>query len=98
MKKLWAAALVVMCQNVAAEPSPAIPLDQAKLAEIDRTFVCPESLPTFEAKEASLKQFLGQVGALGPVTVSEMIDLRMRLLTKHGCTETLRKIHENAVK
>jgi hypothetical protein len=96
MKMVWAVAFAVVCQIVAAESSAAAPFDQAKLAEIDRTFVCPESLPNFQAKEASLKQFISQVSALGPVTVSEMIDLRMRLLAKHSCTETLQRIHDKA--
>lgn len=66
---------------------------QAKLAQIDRTFVCPESLPSDSARQAALQLFLEQVSAVEPnLTVANIITYRVSLLRKHRCAQTLANI------
>jgi hypothetical protein len=78
-----------------ALPAHAEP-DKTKLAEIDRTFTCPETLPDAAAKQNALKQFVSQVGAAWPeVTIAQFTTFRMTLLEKHGCTQTLEAIRQH---
>jgi hypothetical protein len=69
---------------------------QDKLDQIDRTFVCPESLPSDEARQDATKLFVEQVQAADPnATIKSLVEYRMSLLAKHGCVETLKNIHES---
>jgi len=73
-----------------ALPAYAQSADKEKLAEVDRNFVCPESLPTDAARQEAVKQYLLAVGAAWPnATVNDMIAFRVTLLNKHNCTKTL---------
>jgi hypothetical protein len=66
---------------------------QRKLDQIDRTFVCPERLPSDEAREDAVKLFIAQVQAAEPnLTVRDLIAYRQALLVKHKCTATLANI------
>lgn len=66
---------------------------QNKLAQIDRTFVCPEDLPTDQARQDAVKLFLEQVAAVQPkVTLREITEYRVSLLKKHQCSQTLANI------
>lgn len=66
---------------------------QQKLAQIDRTFICPEDLPSDEARNSAVKLFLEQLAAVEPnITVSELGEYRMSLLKKHECRQTLANI------
>jgi hypothetical protein len=66
---------------------------QQKLAQIDRTFVCPESLPSDEARTDALKLFVEQVAAVQPiVTVKQLTEYRDAVLRKHQCRATLAQI------
>jgi hypothetical protein len=68
---------------------------QSELAQVDRTFICPESLPSDEARLDAAKLFVEQVAAIEPhLTIGELIGYRLTLLRKHGCTQTLRYIGE----
>ena len=82
--------LVTVALPARAEP------DKAKLAEIDRTFVCPETLPDGAAKQNALRQFVSQVGDAWPeVTIAQFTSFRMTVLEKHGCTQTLESIRQH---
>jgi hypothetical protein len=70
---------------------------QKSLAQIDRTFVCPEDLPSDEARDTALKLFLQQVAAIEPkTTVGDMISYRVSLLKKHQCRQTLANLAQSA--
>jgi len=61
-----------------------------RLAQIDRTFVCPESLPNDAAREAAVRLFTEQVAAINPhVTIRQIVSYRFALLRRHGCSHTL---------
>ncbi len=77
-----------------ALPAHAEP-DKAKLAEVDRTFTCPETLPDGAAKQTALRQFVSQVAAAWPdATIAQFTAFRMTVLEKHGCTQTLEAIRQ----
>jgi hypothetical protein len=60
---------------------------------IDRTFVCPESLPDDEARNDALKLFLAEVAAVQPtITVKQLTEFRVAMLRKHQCRATLANI------
>jgi len=81
---------------LAATPAHAQSADKEKLDQIDRSFVCPESLPDVKAKEASLDQFIKQVTAAWPgVTVAQFTAFRMALLERHECKQTLESIRRH---
>jgi hypothetical protein len=68
---------------------------QRRLAQIDSTFVCPESLPNDVARGDAVKLFLDQVTAVEPnLTLADLVSYRMTLLRKHNCTATLHNIGE----
>jgi hypothetical protein len=81
---------VLLVGNTAAYAQLAV---QQKLAQIDRTFVCPESLPSNEARNDALKLFLEELTAAQPtVTVKQLIEFRVAMLRKHRCRATLANI------
>ena len=84
------AALALLAGNAAAHAQPSV---QQKLAQIDRTFVCPESLPSDEARKDALKLFLEEVAAVQPTTtVKQITEFRVAMLRKHRCHATLANI------
>jgi hypothetical protein len=92
--KTLAQLTLILLAAAFALPAHAEP-DKAKLAEIDRTFTCPETLADGAAKQTALKQFVSQVGAAWPeVTIEQFTSFRMTLLEKHGCTQTLETIRQ----
>jgi hypothetical protein len=63
---------------------------QRELAQLDRTFVCPESLPSDEARQDAVKLFLEQYAVIHPeTTVAQFTHYRISLLEKHHCSVTL---------
>ena len=71
--------------------------DKDKLSQVDRNFVCPESLPSDAARQEAVKQYLLAVGDAWPgVTVDQMIAFRVALLNKHKCTKTLEAIQQQS--
>jgi hypothetical protein len=69
----------------------------AKLGDIDRSFVCPESIQGDEARRAAIKQFLEQMTALQPTpSIGQIMDIRAALLRKHNCTKTLQNMESGA--
>lgn len=63
---------------------------QDKIDQIDRTFVCPESLPSDEAREDALKLFIAHVRAVEPnQTTESLIEYRQNLLVSHRGAVTL---------
>jgi hypothetical protein len=76
----------------AGQTEPILPVQQ-KLEQIDRTFICPESLPSDEARQDAVKLFVEQLRAIEPnLTIRNLVEYRMALLEKHGCTKTLENI------
>lgn len=64
------------------------------LADLDRDFVCPETMLSDEARMAALKDFFNAYGAAEPkATPGEVIQFRQALLEKHICAKTLASIH-----
>lgn len=79
--------MIVLAMALAA--SGTLPV-QSQLDQIDRTFICPEDLPTDEAREAALLVFNAQVQAVQPgLTLRQLIEYRYSMLAKHQCTKTL---------
>jgi hypothetical protein len=69
----------------------------AKLDDIDRSFVCPENQPSDQARRDAVKQFLEQMTALQPSpTIGQVMDFRAALLRKHNCTKTLANMEAGA--
>src|SRR5208337_4718481 len=66
---------------------------QQQLDQVDQSFVCPEDLPTDQAKTDALKLFMDRVAAIQPnITIGEIIEYRVSLLKKHRCEKTLAAI------
>jgi hypothetical protein len=82
--------MVLLAGNAAARAQLAV---QQKLAQIDRTFVCPESLPSDEARSDAVKLFLEELAAVQPtITVKQLTEFRVAMLRKHQCRATLANI------
>jgi hypothetical protein len=91
--KFIAFSIAVLSSSIAASGADAQLAVQQRLAQIDRTFVCPESLANDEARESAINLFINQVGAVEPsITINEIVAYRMSLLKKHGCGQTLANI------
>jgi hypothetical protein len=85
--KIVALSLVAAMVASAARAQTA---EQKMVAQIDGTFICPEALPSDEARNDALKLFLEQVAAAKPsITVAEITQFRVAMLRKHQCNETL---------
>src|SRR5205823_1720802 len=64
--------------------------DDASLAAFGNNFVCPESLPSDEARQAALIRFFSDVGKVAPsMGIVEVAQLRTSLLRNHRCQKTL---------
>ena len=62
-----------------------------------KSFQCPESLPSKEAREEAVLKFMTWAQqAHSEWTIKEFVDYRMKLLVAHKCTAPLEKIRENA--
>jgi hypothetical protein len=84
---------LTLVATMAAFAAQAQTTEERMVAQIDRTFVCPESLPSDEARTDALKLFLDQVAAAKPsTTVAETTRFRVAMLRKHQCQETLAKL------
>jgi hypothetical protein len=67
-----------------------------KLDDIDRAFVCPESLPGDQARVDAIKRFLEQMTALQPSpSIGQIMDFRASLLRKHNCRKTLENMESS---
>lgn len=76
-----------------AQPAHAGDVDKEKLAEVDRGFVCPESIADATARQDAVKQYILQVREAWPdASVDDLIAYRKFLLKKHTCTKTLEAI------
>jgi hypothetical protein len=65
------------------------------LGQIESAFVCPESLPTNEARKTALSRFIKQARSATPsLTRNEILLFRYTLLIDHSCTVTLERIHK----
>ena len=85
--------LLILLAAAFALPAHAGDVDKEKLAEIDHSFVCPESIPDSAARQETIKQFILQVRDAWPdASVDDTIAFRVALLNKHKCTKTLEAI------
>ena len=67
-----------------------------KGVNFEADFTCPEHLFNQEARRAELQRFGEWVRDHPELnTVRNAVEARIKLLTKHGCTETLRKLSRN---
>jgi len=88
--------LIALTAIVAVIQSSSLLPVQQKLDQLDRTFICPEDLPSDEARQSAVLLFLEQVRAIEPnLTVKSLIEYRQSLLVKHDCTKTLQYQEEN---
>jgi len=86
MWMLVASPQLVMGQELGAPPGTGYP----------SRFVCPESLPTEEARLEAARQFaVWAQGAHPDWDLNRFVDYRMALLTEHHCDETLANIAAN---
>jgi hypothetical protein len=88
-KSLKVLSLAFICV-LSAMTARAQPSKQQQLAELDRTFVCPESLPSDAARKDAVKLFVEQYAAIHPeTTIAQFTYYRISLLEKHHCSVTL---------
>jgi hypothetical protein len=66
-----------------------------KLAQIDRTFICPEDLPDEETRQVAATLFTHLSLSAGYATPRQITLLRTRLLRSHQCWETLANMRRN---
>jgi len=77
-----------------------IPIDARDLrllneAEFDAQFRFPESYATDAERKVALKQFLDWISTHYPeLTIEKFAELRIGILEKHECKETLKNIRE----
>lgn len=96
---MFKSAAAAMLVGLMASAAHAQTTEQKMVAQIDRAFVCPEALPSDEARKDALKVFLDQVVAAKPsVTIDELTAFRVAMLRKHQCTQTLENIGAATVK
>ena len=56
------------------------------LKQLERGFVCPERLPTDDARIAAARNFVERYGRIRPQSrIGERMAARQRLMTKHRC-------------
>ena len=90
-KWIAAAASAMIALPVPAAPQAAS--EPPPLAAIDSGFVCPEKLGSDSERKSVLAAFVKAYAQARPdATVAEMLAYRRALLTKHGCTGTLRRL------
>ncbi|MDD2699612.1 MAG: hypothetical protein PHH36_00105 [Sideroxydans sp.] len=66
-------------------------------SDFSKTFLCPEDLPTDQAREDALRNFLSWVRQQHPnFTAQEAMQLRFQLLEEHHCGETLATIQSSS--
>jgi hypothetical protein len=69
--------------------------DQSQ-AEISKSFHCPETYPSNEAKRAALMEFLQEYASKFPNSnVRDVMVFRYRLLVAHSCIQTLKSMLTN---
>jgi hypothetical protein len=91
--------MIGLAMMLAAAQNGAILPVQQKLDQLDRTFVCPESLPSDGARMDALKLFIAQLQAAEPnLTIRNLVEYRQSLLVKHSCTITLQNERQNLSK
>jgi len=65
-------------------------------AAFSKTFRCPETLPTDQAREESNRDFTRWALQMENMTSEKFVDLRMRLLDEHHCYKTLANIKSSS--
>lgn len=87
------AAIIFAFAGLGTSPALARATLQQKLEQIDRTFICPESLASDEARKDALKLFIDQLFATQPdLTIRKIVNFRVTMLQKHRCNATLEKL------
>lgn len=77
---------------------PRVEADPELMHQIDVSFVCPENLPSEQARIEALAKFDADMAtAVKNVTIAQLADARMYLLKKHHCYATLENIRRNSV-
>ena len=89
--------LLFIVAAASALPAHAGDVDKEKLAQVDHSFVCPESIPDSAARQEAIRQFILQVSDAWPnASVDDTIAFRVALLKKHKCTKTLEAIQRQS--
>ena len=82
-----------------ASPILAAPISLVTaVTAIDRNFTCPEFLPDDTARQADLTAFGQALAAVGPrrLTLADATNIRIKLLERHHCNDTLAAIGQPA--
>lgn len=88
--------LTVLLALLAVQPVIA---DPARMAALDRSFVCPENLQSDAARVEALSKFDADIAkAVKNVTLDQIGEARMYLLKKHQCYVTLQNLKQNGVR
>ena len=67
------------------------------LAQMDKSFVCPESLPSNEARDTALREFMARLQRdVAGITIGQALQFRMYMLERHNCTRTLKNIGKSS--
>lgn len=62
-------------------------------SQFDSQFRCPESLPSTQARDQAVRQYVDWVRQNhGNWTVTQLVTFRFQLLEKHHCEQTLKNI------
>ena len=87
---MTALALLLALQSA---PGAALSDDTKAFTAIDKTFVCPESLPDEQTRITALHDFMDAVTRAAPEkSLPDVLVYRRALLQSHGCTQTLKSL------
>ena len=83
---IFAGLMFLALPAIAAEPN-------SQVSTIDHLFVCPETLPSDQARTDALSNFMESMSKAAPDEgIVDVLRYRKLLLQKHACTETLRSL------
>jgi len=87
---LFAAAMTVVTPGIAAAQSPRIGL-ATTLRQMDAGFVCPQFLPSDEARRMEISTFARTLAAKG-VSFAQATEIRAHFLTRHNCNASMASV------
>ncbi|MGY2732393.1 hypothetical protein [Sphingomonas sp. UYP23] len=91
MLNMLAMIVIALAAQVVADPD--------RMAQIDRSFVCPENLPSDAARVQAIAKFDAKMAqAVKDLTLDQLGEARMYLLRKHRCFATLDTLKANGVR
>ena len=85
--RLFAAAMIATMPGIAGAQSPRTGL-ATTLRQMDAGFVCPQFLPSDEARRMEISTFARTLAAKG-VSFAQATEIRAHFLTRHNCNASI---------